>query len=346
MQSILRTLMEGRSLDEREAERAFDLILRGEANESQVGAMLALLARKRPSLDEIVGGARAMRARATAVPIDGPDAPAIRARLIDTCGTGGTAKTFNISTAAAVVAAAARGPNGERVYVAKHGGRSRSGRGSAEVLSLLGVNVDAAPETQTKCLREAGVCFSFAVNHHPAMKFAAGARKSLGFPTIFNVLGPLTNPAGARRQVMGVYDRALVPLVAEAMARLGAEDALVVHGLDGMDEISTTGPTIAARVRDGRVAHEEISVADLGMPAARIEDLVVDSVDRAADTIRGILAREAGAARDIVVVNAGAALMIGGVADNLRIAADLAARAIDSGEASRTLEALARISRG
>lgn len=344
MQDVLHTLLDGHSLSESEAERAFTMILTGQANESQVGAMLALLARKGPSLDEIVGGARAMRAHATPVPIDGPDAPFIRERLIDTCGTGGAPKTFNISTAAAIVAAAARGEKGERVFVAKHGGRSRSGRGSAEVLQSLGVNVDAPPSVQAACLRETGVCFSFAIHHHPAMKFAAGPRKSLGFPTIFNLLGPLTNPAGAQRQVMGVYDAKYVPLVAEALARLGARDAMVVHGLDGMDEISTTAGSVIARVSPTGATTQTFDAAVLGVPRARIEQLTADSLDRAAEFIRRVLAGEPGPAREIVEVNAAAALMVGGAAGEWRGALDAARHAIDAGKAQRVLVELARCS--
>lgn len=344
MQSILHTLLEGRSLSESEAERAFTLILTGQANESQVGAMLALLARKRPSLDELVGGARAMRAHAAPVPIEGPEAGAIRSALIDTCGTGGTPKTFNISTAAAIVAAAARGPGGRRVYVAKHGGRSRSGRGSAEVLRHLGVNIDASPATQAACLREAGVCFSFAIQHHPAMKFAAGPRKSLGFPTIFNLLGPLTNPAGARRQLMGVYAPEFVPLVAQALQRLGAEDAMVVHGGDGMDEITTTAPTAIMRVRHGELHAERIMPETLGLRRAAPESLAVSTLADAASIIRRVLGGEAGPARDIVALNAAAALMVGGACDSWTDGLDAARRAIDLGAAERTLEALAALS--
>ncbi len=345
LQEVLRQLLERRSLTEEQAQRAFEQVLSGAANESQVAAMLALMAVKGPSLDEAVGGARAMRAHMERVPLDGLTT-ADRESVIDTCGTGGAPKTFNISTAAAIVAAAARGAGGKRVRVAKHGGRSRSGRGSAEVLALLGVNVDASPQVQAKCLRDCGFCFSFAVNHHPAMKFAAGPRKSLGFPTVFNLLGPLCNPAGARRQLIGVYGAGLVELIAQALARLGTERAMVVHGRDGMDELTTTERTIVGRVQDGRVGMEEIDAKDLGIARASLDDLAVSSVEESAEVIRRVLAGEKGARRDIVLLNAAAALAVGGAADDLSSGIGAAASAIDSGAAKRALERLGAISRG
>lgn len=344
MHSILAELLAGRSLSEAQAEEALCAILEGRANESQVGAFLALMAAKGPTVDEIVGGARQMRAHVTPVPVE-PDGSVV----IDTCGTGGAAKTFNVSTAAAIVAAAAGAtetpPGAARVKVAKHGGRSRSGRGSAEVLAALGVNVDASPETQARCLAEAGVCFSFAVNHHPAMKFAAGPRKSLGFPTIFNLLGPLCNPARASRQLMGVYDARYAPLIGEALARLGAERAMVVHGRDGMDEISTTAPTIVVEVRGGRVSTSELDVASLGVARARIEDLIARDLDDAARMVRDVVMGRPGPGLEISVVNAGAALLVGGGCADMGSGVAMARRAIASGAAARTLESLARLSK-
>lgn len=342
MQSLLATLLERRSLSEPEAKRAFHQILTGAANESQVGAMLAFIAARGPTLDEIVGGASEMRAHVARLPIP-VDSP-IRASLIDTCGTGGTPKTFNISTAAAIVAAAARAKGGRRVYVAKHGGRSRSGRGSAEVLAHLGVHIDASAETQARCLEQIGVCFSFAVNHHPAMKFAAGPRKSLGFPTIFNILGPLCNPAGASRQVMGVYEERYVPLVAEALRRLGAERAMVVHGLDGMDEITISAPTMIAHVEHDSVRSERLDPLSLGIDRGTLAALAVSTLDDAADAIRLVLGGGRGPKRDITLVNAAAALIVGGVAEGFEPALGLAEDAIDSGRAEGLLRELARLS--
>ncbi len=350
MQAILAELLAGRNLTRDEAEHAFGEVLGGRANESQVGAMLALLQVKGVTVDELVGGARVMRAHATSVPLDPARSQELRRGLVDTCGTGGTPKTFNISTAAALVTAAGGAiaaretPGGVRVRVAKHGGRSRSGRGSAEVLAALGVNIDAEPAVQARCLEEVGVCFSFAVNHHPAMKFAAGPRKSLGFPTVFNLLGPLCNPAGARRQVMGVYDASKVELVASALAELGAEEALVVHGRDGMDEITTTDRTIAAHVRRGGVELMEIDASALGVARARLSDLTVASLDEGAELVRRVLGGEPGPARDIVALNAGAALMVGGACATLAEGLALAHRAIESAASEAALGELIRLS--
>lgn len=340
MQRILATLLAGRSLTRDEAARAFELILTGQANESQVAAMLALLQVKGVVLDELVGGARTMRAHVTPVPIPAHREADIRPGLIDTCGTGGAPKTFNISTAAAIVAAAAGKSCSPRIRVAKHGGRSRTGRGSAEVLAALGVNIDASPEVQARCLDEAGVCFSFAVHHHPAMKFAAGPRKSLGFPTVFNLLGPLCNPAGARRQLMGVYTRDAVELVARALLELGAEEAMVVHGMDGMDEITTLDRTLVAHVAGGGVTLHEIDARTLGITRPDRSALEASTIEESANVMRRVLAGEPGPARDIVALNAGAALVVGGAARDLGGGMRHALDALDRGEAQRTLDEL------
>ncbi|TVQ34189.1 MAG: anthranilate phosphoribosyltransferase [Phycisphaeraceae bacterium] len=340
MHDLLTQLVHGATLTEAQAEHAFETILTGGANEVQVGAMLALMARRGPTIEEIVGGARAMRRHATIVPTEGLEEVGA---LIDTCGTGGAAKTFNISTAAAVVAAAARGRR--RVLVAKHGGRSRSGRGSAEALEALGVNVAATPESQRRCLEEAGVCFCFAIHHHPAMKFAAGPRKSLGFPTIFNLLGPLTNPAMAPRQLMGVYDRAYVATIAEALRRLGCERAMVVRGEDGMDEISTTAPTFIAHLREGRIETKTMDAAAMGVPRATMADLQqVDDIEKAADLVSRVLSGEKSPARDIVTLNAAAAIVVGDGAETFEDGIAMATEAIDSGTAKDTLAKLAELS--
>jgi anthranilate phosphoribosyltransferase len=315
-------------------------VLTGGANEAQVGAMLALMQMRGVTEDELLAGARVMRAYVTPVPLPG----GLGGEVVDTCGTGGAPKVFNISTVSAVLAAAAR-DGGKRVYVAKHGGRSRSGRGSAEVLESLGVNVDASPAVQSRCLGEAGVCFSFAIHHHPAMRFAAGPRKSLGFPTVFNLLGPLTNPAGATRQVMGVYDRAFVEPIARVLHRLGAVDALVVHGSDGLDEITTTGPTFAARVRAEGVEPMELDAASCGVARASLDDLRVGTLEEAAALVRSIAGGEAGAAADIAKVNAAAALLVGGVCDDLGRGLEVVEEGVRCGRAAETLETLARVSR-
>lgn len=335
LSQLLPALASGRTLSESDAERAFDWLLSGSLDDAQIAAMLAMIQTRGATADEVVGAARVMRRNVARVPArDGPP-------IIDTCGTGGTPKAFNISTAAAIVAAAAaRG----KLRVAKHGNRSRTGRGSAEVLQALGVNVNATPEVQGRCLDEVGACFCFAIHHHPAMKHAAAARKSLGFPTIFNVLGPLTNPAGATRQLIGVYRPELVPLVAVALARLGAQSAMIVHGLDGMDEITTRTNTLVATVMNGGVMTYELSPGGLGLAAPASTDLSAASVEDSARIVREVLAGKAGAHADIVLINAAAALVVGGVTPSLEEGVSVARGAIASGAASRALDDLVRVS--
>ncbi len=337
LSQLLPALASGRTLSESDAERAFDWLLSGSLDDAQIAAMLSMIQTRGATADEVVGAARVMRRNVARVPArDGPP-------IIDTCGTGGTPKAFNISTAAAIVAAAAaRG----KLRVAKHGNRSRTGRGSAEVLQALGVNVNATPDVQARCLDEVGACFCFAIHHHPAMKHAAAARKSLGFPTIFNVLGPLTNPAGATRQLIGVYRPELVPLVAVALARLGAQSAMVVHGLDGMDEITTRTNTLAATVMNGGVMTYELSPGGLGLAAPASTNLSAASVEDSARIVREVLAGKAGAHADIVLINAAAALVVGGVTPSLEEGVSVARGAIASGAASRALDELVRVSNG
>jgi len=341
MHEALNRLVLGQTLSAEQAERVFERILSGGADPAQIGALLALIQCRGVSADELIGAARAMRRRVEPTPTDRLPADA---RLVDTCGTGGSAKTFNISTAAAIVAAAAGRDAGVRV--AKHGNRSRSGRGSAEALAKLGVNIDATPTTQGRCLEEAGVCFCFAIHHHPAMKHAAGPRKSLGFPTIFNLLGPLTNPAGADRQLIGVYAPELVDLVACALAELGAVRAMVVHGADGMDEVTTTDATFVGHVRTGRIEHDRIEPESLGLTRARLEDIRVGTLDEAADLIRAIVSgKDAGPATDVVALNAACALLVADAVADLSEGLESAREAIRTGAAKRTLESLARVSR-
>lgn len=337
MQEALAQLIQGQTLDEAAAERVFRTILAGEADDAQIGALLALIQRRGASVDELVGAARVMRANVTRVPFSGDED-----RLIDTCGTGGAPKTFNVSTAAAIVAAAAGASQG--VKVAKHGNRSRTGRGSAEALAELGVNVDASPELQARCLNEAGVCFCFAIHHHPAMKHAIGPRKALGVPTIFNLLGPLTNPAGASRQMIGVYHPSLVEPVAHALMRLGARRALVVHGADGLDEITICAPTIVASVSEGSVSVTQIDTQDFGIERATLAQLQARSLEDAARIVRRALSGKGGAETDFVVANAAGALVVAGVASDFGPAVAMAREAIESGEASKTLDTLIRVS--
>ena len=333
MKSILAQLVAGEHLTQEQARSAFEIVLAGEADEAQIAALLALIQRNGVTTDALVGAARVMREHATTVPARDDLGP-----IVDTCGTGGAQKTFNISTCAAVVAASCGEPS--TIRVAKHGNRSRTGRGSAEILERLGVNIDASPLTQARCLDEVGICFSFAIRHHPAARHAAGPRASLGFPTIFNLLGPLTNPAGAKRQVLGVFERRYVEPMAQALLALGAERAMVAHSNDGLDELTTTDKTFIAHVEGGAVRTEEFDPAPLGLPQPTIEDLRVRDLDDAAALFTAILEGEQGPARDMVVLNAAATLVVAGVAETIAEGVLTAQGAIDRGASKRTLEAL------
>lgn len=316
-----------------EAAGAMDAIMEGATPPSQIAGFLVALAMKGERPDEIVGLARTMRARAT--PLSRPFAP-----VFDTCGTGGDgAHTFNVSTVAALVLAACG------VRVAKHGNRSASSRcGSADLFEQLGVNVAAPPAIVERCLDDVGIAFLFAQVFHPSMRHAAPTRKELGVRTAFNLLGPLTNPAGATRQLVGVPRPELTELVARSLAQLGAERAWVVHGADGLDEISTTGYTKVSECRDGAVNTFYLHPADVGLPKAAPESLRGgDAADNAA-IARSVLAGQPGAPRDITLLNAAASLLIAGgaatIPDGLAIAAD----AIDSGRAAAVLEKLVALS--
>ncbi len=306
----------------------------GHAHHAEMGAFLALLATRVPSVDELVGAASVMRAHVDPVECSVPND-----QLLDTAGTGGTAKLFNVSTAAALVAA------GAGVKVAKHGNRSRTGRGSAEVLAELGVNVDAARAVQRRCLEQAGICFCFAIHHHPAAKHAMPVRKTLGFPTIFNLLGPLTNPAGARRQLVGVYAPQFVRPVALALAELDSLRALVVHGHDGLDELSLSDSSSVAQVDAGVVKEFTITPEDVALARSPQRDLVVNSLADAADLVRRLLSsQEQGPPRSMLLLNAAAAIVAGGAADSLAQGVTLAKNSVDSGAAARALESLVRAS--
>jgi anthranilate phosphoribosyltransferase len=373
LQAVLPAVLAGETLSERVAKGVFRLILTGAGDDAQIAALLALLQQRGVTVDELTGAARVMRDVVTPVPV----ADRLRPRLLDTCGTGGAPKTFNISTAAALIVAGAGlmlgDETGPAVAVAKHGNRSRTGRGSAEVLQHLGVNIDASPETQARCLESAGVCFCFAIRHHPAMKHAAGPRRSLGFPTVFNLLGPLTNPAGARRQLLGVYDARFVPLLAETLGRLGAERAMVVHGDDGLDELTTTTTSRAAEVDAAGTAsgtttldatsvqQRVIDAEQLGLRSVSLDDLRVDSAEQGAALIERILTPDIVADRsgltdvaerivqpccDIALLNAAAALSVAGLADSLGSGLDIARRAITERFAMRALTTLRDCSRG
>ncbi|MBL9141417.1 MAG: anthranilate phosphoribosyltransferase [Phycisphaerae bacterium] len=332
MTPFIRALAAGRTLARQEAVNAFESMMSGQAHHAEMGALLALLATRVPTVDELVGAATVMRANVDRVDSGGP-----ADKLLDTAGTGGTAKLFNVSTAAAVVAAAAG------VRVAKHGNRSRTARGSAEVLAELGVNVDCDRAAQRRCLRDAGICFCFAVHHHPAAKHAMPVRKALGIPTIFNLLGPLTNPAGAGCQLVGVYAPQFVRPVADALATLGCRSALVVHGTDGLDEVSLSAPTLFAEVSAGSVTEGTIVPEDAGLERASHEALQTTDLADAANLFRALLTgAELGPKRRMLLLNAAAALRAAGVIRDWRKAVQLAEHAIDSGAAAKTLDALVR----
>jgi anthranilate phosphoribosyltransferase len=316
-----------RSLSESEAEAAFDIIMSGDATPSQMGAFLMALRVRGETVDEIAGAARIMRAKAVAI-----DAPP---GAIDTCGTGGDASgSFNISTGSALVVA------GCGVPVAKHGNRALSSKsGSADVLTALGVDIDADLAVVRACLWEVGLGFLMAPRHHSATRHVAPARVELGTRTIFNLLGPLSNPAKARRQLVGVFAGEWVKPMAEVLGRLGGERAWVVHG-DGIDEVTTAGPTTVASLDNGRVETFEITAADAGLPAARLADLKGGEPLHNARLMRDLLAGAGGPLRDVVLLNSAAALLVAGRAESLYEGVELAARAIDSGAAKGVLEAL------
>jgi anthranilate phosphoribosyltransferase len=311
---------------------AMEVLLSGNANDAEIGGFMMALRTKGLTVDEIAAAAEALRSRALKV-----EAPV---GAIDTCGTGGDgADTFNISTAAALIVA------GAGVPVAKHGNKAASSKsGSAEVLEALGVKLDIPPAQISRCIHEAGVGFMFANLHHEAAKHVAPARRALGVKTLFNLLGPLANPAGAKRQLMGVYDKSLLRPVAEVMARLGVESAWVVHGSDGLDELTTTGPSFVAALKGGEVSEFEITPEDAGIARAKTTDLKGGDPQANAAAIRRLLEGEKGPFRDIAVLNAGAALLVAGMAKDLVGGARLAEETIDEGKASAALESLVLIS--
>jgi anthranilate phosphoribosyltransferase len=334
IRDILLKLCRRENLTRAEAREAFLHIMSGQAPEAQIGGLLVGLAAKGTTVDELVGAAEVMREKVVAVDHDGACV------ILDTCGTGGDVRgTFNISTAAALISAAAG------VKVVKHGNRSASSTtGSADVLEKLGVHIDPGPQAVACCLRQANLCFAFARAHHPAMKHVASARTALGIPTIFNVLGPLTNPGRAKHQLLGVFAPELTDRLAEVLRALGSERAWVVHADDGLDELSTLGPSRVSELKDGQVHTFRLDPQTLGFEYARLSDLRVDNADDSARIITQILDGIQGPPRDIAVLNAGAAMHIAGSAWSLSEGIEAAQRAIDSGAAKRTLELLVRLS--
>lgn len=331
MKEILAKIASGASLTEAEAETAFETIMSGDATPAQIGAFLMGLRVRGETIEEITAAARIMRAKAFRI-----NAPA---NAIDTCGTGGDASgTYNISTAVAIVAAACNVP------VAKHGNRALSSKsGSADVLTALGVKVDADMALVEKALSSINIGFLMAPRHHNAMRHVAGPRVELGTRTIFNLLGPLSNPAGAKRQVLGVFALQWVEPLALVLGRLGAERAWVVHGSDGLDELTTTGPSKVAELKNGAVSLFEITPEEAGLPRARAQDLKGGDAEANAAALRGVLEGKPGAYRDIVLLNTAAALMVADKAGSLKDGVAIAAKAIDSGAAEATLTRLAAI---
>ena len=334
IQAALAELLDGHDLSRPRAREVMDEIMRGEATPAQIGGFLVALRAKGETADEITGCAEAMREHVVPVRAERDD-------LVDTAGTGGDgARTLNISTAAAIVAAAAG------AAVAKHGNRAvSSASGSADVLEALGFSLEQPPERVARSIDELGFGFMFAPAHHPAMRHAAPVRHELATRTVFNVLGPLTNPAGARSQVLGVYAPELVRTVAEVLAQLGARRAFVVHGAQGIDELSPAGPNLVCEVVDGDVRERELDPLDLGVPRCDPAELRGGSAEENAQTILSILGGANGAAKDAILLNAAGAIAAGGQAEDLREGLDRARTAIDSGAAATRLEELARFSR-
>ena len=329
----IKTLLEGEDLSFEQATDLLDVIFEGEVPEAQVAAFLTAMRVKGPKAPELAGLAKSLRSHAVAVKVDIDN-------LVDTCGTGGGAiKTCNISTAAAIVAA------GAGVYVAKHGNRGITSKcGSADVLEELGVKIDASADTVAKCIKEAHIGFMFAPMFHPAMKYVQPIRKSLGFRTVFNILGPLANPANAKRQILGVADEGLMQLVAEALKLLGTQYAMVVHS-NGMDEISTVTTTKILELKEGQITSKELNPEELGIGLADIEDLKVTDAKTSATVLREILSgKESGPRKDIVVLNAAAAIIAGGLADDFASAIKPAQTSVSDGRASACLEKLIEVS--
>ena len=325
----IRKVIDGQHLDRDEMAEVFGEMMDGRTSDVQKSALLVALRMKGETAEEITGAALAMRARVTPLSVDGD-------RIVDTCGTGGDGRgTFNVSTVAAIVAA------GAGASVAKHGNRAVSSAcGSADVLKELGVHIDLDAPRMSEVLRRTGISFLFAPKLHPAMGAVVGVRRELGVRTMFNVLGPLTNPAFARRQVLGVYADHLVDILAEVLLALGAEHAMVVHSRDGLDEISVSAPTRVCEVVDGAIKRYEVTPADFGVEVHDIEEIAGGDAAANARIARAILGGEPGARADIVAVNAGAALYVAGAAASVREGVALARAAMATGAALRKLEEL------
>jgi anthranilate phosphoribosyltransferase len=332
IRDAIAALVDGRDLTEAEAAACMEELMTGESTPAQTAAFLVALRLKGETVDEITGMARVMREKSLHVEVDGP--------LLDTCGTGGDASgTFNASTAAAFVAA------GAGARVAKHGNRAMtSACGSADVLEALGVKIDLGPVGVAACIEQAGIGFMFAQAFHPAMKHVALVRREIGVRTVFNTLGPLTNPAGAQMRLLGVADPYVAEKLPEVFRRLGIERALVVHGEDGLDEVSPSGPTLVYDLHDGAVMARRIEPGDVGIAVHGVAEVGGGSAEENASALRGVLAGEQGPLRDFTLLNAAAALVAGGLANDFKEGLAAAATSIDSGAAQQRLEAMVRVS--
>ena len=331
---ILNQLIDRRDLTHADMLDLMRHIMGGQLTPAQIAAVLVALRAKGESISEIAAAAEVMRELSTKVMVQD------NGHLIDTCGTGGDgAQTFNISTASAIVAAAAG------AKVAKHGGRSVSSKcGSADILEKLGVNVNMTPERVARSVDNIGVGFMFAPNHHSAMKHAAPVRKELGVRTLFNLLGPLTNPAGARNQVMGVFHRDLTGKLVRVLQQLGSSHVLVVHGADGMDEISISTTTFIAELKDGVVREYSVTPEQFGLKPAPLNAIQVTDADEAKAMLLAVMDNQSGAARDVVLLNAGAAIYVAGLCDSLENGVKKAAEIVASGAAKKKLEQLIQVS--
>lgn len=330
----LQRLLDSRDLSHAEMLDVMRQVMGGELTSAQIAGFLVALRIKGETVDEITAAAQVMRELATHVEVGD------HAHLIDTCGTGGDGiHTFNVSTASAFVAAAAG------AKVAKHGGRSVSSAcGSADVLEALGVNVNLSPEQVAQCVNDIGIGFMFAPNHHSAMRHAAPVRRELGVRTLFNLLGPLTNPAGATRQIMGVFHRQLTSMLAQALQRMGSVHVMVVHGADGMDEISFSGDTFVAELKDGKISEYVLTPTQFGLASHDMKTIQVENATQASDMLDDVLAGKPIPARDIVLLNAGAGIYVAGLAGNMQQGMDMAREMIDNGAAQTKLEQLVALS--
>jgi len=332
IQTAIQTVINKTDLSENEMRSVMNNIMTGECTDAQIAGFLVGLRSKGETVGEITAAASVMRELASRVHISHDN-------LIDTCGTGGDGhNTFNISTTAAFVVAAAGG------YVAKHGNRSVSSKsGSADVLETAGVKLELTPEQVAQCVEEIGIGFMFAPMHHSAMKHAIGPRKDLGVRTVFNVLGPLTNPAGAKRQVMGVFSQDWLETLANVLKNLGSEQVMIVHSEDGMDEISISAPTNIAELKDGEIKTYKIEPEQFGMQRADISTLAVENVEESFNVMQAVLDNQSGPTQDIVLLNAGAAIYTAGIEDTLATGIASARQVIENGSASSRLNQLVKL---